>query len=375
MTELKTEKGIKFITIALFASLVLSLISTIVYLTDFPSLVSAVLSSSYTSMGVDNFYNVMGIFLVISSLLCLVGLGLLIVKVIGIVTVYMGRSEFGQEHDKKVSTGCIMIIVGFVVGFVPMVGALSGIAFALGMVYLIVSIALEEHRRLLWAGFGFTLGLAIISQGLMFYQMFTFRMIFSLTYVLLIEVGSLIGGTLILLAFYGTYRGIKEGAIAPVTGTGELHVATIPEEKAVPERVHEAAGDERGDIIADLSKTLGISMYHAGILNKAGYQSIDELRSATMKDMISLRGVNPTVARKIVKRMKGIRDDEIVTHFSKTFGITMEAARAVYEAGYRTMQDLEFATVDELILMDGINPTVARKVVRKIETDSGLQAY
>jgi len=376
MTELKTEKGIRFICIAMFISLALSLIGTMVYLLIFPSLMSVALSSGLASPITGNIPTAFGALIIFSSILCLTGLGLLVLEIFGIVFVYNGRAEFGIEHDKKVSTGCVMLIVGFVLTFIPFVGVVGSILFGLGMVYLIVDIAREEHRRMLWIGFGITVGITIISQSLIIYQMTLLRIVFSLTLLILLELAELIGALFTLLAFHGTYRGIKEGIIAPVTGPVEELTPPIQERKAVPEKTVEVTGeDESGDLATYLSNTLGISKHHASALQEAGYGSIDSLIFVTAKDLISIQGVNPTVARKIVGRLKEMKGDEIIVHFSKTFGITMEAARAVYQAGYRTMQDLEFATIDELILMDGINPTVARKVVRKIDMASGLQAY
>ena len=376
MTELKTEKGLRFICIAMFISLVLSLIGTMVYLLIFPSLMSAALSGGFTSPSTSSFSNVFGALIVFSSILCLAGLGLLVLEIIGIVFVYNGREEFGPEHDSKVSTGCILLIVGFVLNFIPFAGVFGTIIFALGMVYLIVEIAREEHRRMLWIGFGFSVVVSVISQSLVMYQMISLRMVFSLTSLVLIELAETIGVIFTLLAFYGTYRAVNEGVIAPVTGPVEQHAPSIQERKAVMEKTIEMTGEaERGDMAAYLMNTLGISKGHASALQEAGYGSIVSLRLLTVEDLISIEGVNPTVARKIVGRLREIKENEMIIHFSNTFGIDMKAARAVYEAGYRTMQDLEFATIDELILMDGINPTVARKVVRKIDTDSGLAAY
>jgi len=371
MTEMKTEKGIKLICIAMLAMLILSAVNIILIFAVIPGLMASVSIRS-----VDSFYRATGTLFVINSLLCLAILGLLVVKIFGIAMVYLGRAEFGSEHDRKASIGGILIIVGFVIGQISTTSGLGAILFALGMVFLIMTIAREEHRRLLWIGFGFTVALSLLSQFLVLYQMFIFRYFISLTYLIIIQVGSLIGSALTLLAYHGTYRGIKEGAIAPVTGPWEQHAPPIQKGKAVPEKTVEVTReDECGDLAVYLSNTLGISKRHASALQEAGYGSIHSLRSLTAKDLISIRGVNPTVARKIVGRLREMKGDEMVAHFSNTFGIDMEAARAVYEAGYRTMQDLEFATIDELILMDGINPTVARKVVRKIEMESGLVAY
>ena len=44
-----------------------------------------------------------------------------------------------------------------------------------------------------------------------------------------------------------------------------------------------------------------------------------------------------------------------------------DRALALYRAGYTRLDDLEGVGVDALIKVDGINPTIARKIVRSVE--------
>ena len=56
--------------------------------------------------------------------------------------------------------------------------------------------------------------------------------------------------------------------------------------------------------------------------------------------------------------------DNSILELLKIEGIDDERANALYDAGYESIGDLKYATVDELIKVDYINPTIAQRLIR-----------
>jgi hypothetical protein len=59
-----------------------------------------------------------------------------------------------------------------------------------------------------------------------------------------------------------------------------------------------------------------------------------------------------------------------VDTYSRSFGISEEKARSLYRSGYKRWGDLQEAILEDLIMVQGINPTVAKRI---IETVRGKQ--
>jgi hypothetical protein len=57
--------------------------------------------------------------------------------------------------------------------------------------------------------------------------------------------------------------------------------------------------------VEQFMEMLDIDRRRASILYNSGYVSIEDLRHATVEDLAGLEGLSPTVARKIVARLKG----------------------------------------------------------------------
>jgi len=53
----------------------------------------------------------------------------------------------------------------------------------------------------------------------------------------------------------------------------------------------------------------------------------------------------------------------IVKEFALEFSIPENKAKALYDAGYRRWGDLQEAIQDDLMMVPGINPTIARRIV------------
>jgi hypothetical protein len=98
----------------------------------------------------------------------------LILFLIGLISIYSGRMEFGETHANSVQSGLIFIIIGVVINFVgglapgagaQGVGVVSAILIALGFVYLIKEIVDEKGKQMLWLAGILYIVIAIVSAA------------------------------------------------------------------------------------------------------------------------------------------------------------------------------------------------------------------
>jgi large subunit ribosomal protein L32e len=64
-------------------------------------------------------------------------------------------------------------------------------------------------------------------------------------------------------------------------------------------------------------------------------------------------------------------EEEIMNEFTALKGVGESEARALYKAGYRSIEDLADATVEELIEVKGISRTLARSITDQVSEDEG----
>jgi len=60
-------------------------------------------------------------------------------------------------------------------------------------------------------------------------------------------------------------------------------------------------------------------------------------------------------------------EEHMVSVYTTVLHLDEERAKALYGAGYRRLEDLEGTGVETLMKVDGINPTVARKIHAAVE--------
>ena len=56
--------------------------------------------------------------------------------------------------------------------------------------------------------------------------------------------------------------------------------------------------------------------------------------------------------------------DELVLSFMMDFDISEERAQGLYDMGYRTREELKEAIPQDLMMIDGINPTIAKRIIK-----------
>jgi cytoskeletal protein RodZ len=62
-------------------------------------------------------------------------------------------------------------------------------------------------------------------------------------------------------------------------------------------------------------------------------------------------------------------ENETMNRFMELFEITEERAQALYKAGYKKLDDFKDAIVEDLVMVDQINPTIARRIIDKISNE------
>jgi hypothetical protein len=80
------------------------------------------------------------------------------------------------------------------------------------------------------------------------------------------------------------------------------------------------------------------------------------------QDLIERRtaeGYNPNMSEVGPKTASS----NIISDFSTKFNISEEKARSLYDAGYRRWGDLHETIPEDLMMVPGINPTIARRIV------------
>ena len=61
--------------------------------------------------------------------------------------------------------------------------------------------------------------------------------------------------------------------------------------------------------------------------------------------------------------------DKTVKRYSEFFEIDEVRALALYNAGYKHLEDFKDAIVDDLIMVEIINPTIARLIIKKMSNE------
>jgi uncharacterized RDD family membrane protein YckC len=68
-----------------------------------------------------------------------------------------------------------------------------------------------------------------------------------------------------------------------------------------------------------------------------------------------------------VPEKKILSREDTVKKYAELFEINEERALELYKAGYKSLEDLKDAIVEDLILVDKINPTIARRIIKKMQ--------
>ena len=87
----------------------------------------------------------------------------------------------------------------------------------------------------------------------------------------------------------------------PITDNAKPPIAEVSPEKV----------DTSLDEIEVLVNTLSIDMHTARVLHQNGYKKPADLEGATVDDIITIEGINPTRARQILQAYSKYQDDKL----------------------------------------------------------------
>ncbi|MDP6154684.1 MAG: hypothetical protein QGH39_11420 [Candidatus Thermoplasmatota archaeon] len=265
--------------------------------------------------------------------------------------IYEESKIFGAEHSEKAKWGLALVgFFGVTVLIRLVVGGGCGAAIlvymglssmAIGLVFLIYHLASESDLLKLKIGAGIMCVMAFLNLFLSpLFGLGTFVLLtFLCGYILMI-----VGYVLTLKKLDAEYpetakpeKSAEEKKPEPETAAEKPPVKpeTIEEKKPVtdekekvldlkaydiPEleledkaqapleeslgQVLEEKVDQRLEAVNELSEKFGISSYHAQLLRDADYGEIEDLKDAIMTDLMMIKGINPTIARKIIAYFK-----------------------------------------------------------------------
>ena len=63
-----------------------------------------------------------------------------------------------------------------------------------------------------------------------------------------------------------------------------------------------------------------------------------------------------------------LKESDIVREFMKDFGISRDKAQNLYDAGYQHWGDFSEAIPEDLVMVNGINPTISRRIISVVRS-------
>jgi predicted DNA-binding helix-hairpin-helix protein len=68
------------------------------------------------------------------------------------------------------------------------------------------------------------------------------------------------------------------------------------------------------------------------------------------------------------KSSAALSEEETIALYCRSFDINADKARSLYASGYKRLGDLQEAIPEDLLLVRGINPTVAKRIISTVRS-------
>jgi len=259
--------------------------------------------------GVERIWN----FLIIYFILILI---LSAIEIIGAFMIFKGSSDFGERHNQMGKWGFILLIFWYIFDHilgtfgssysVATFNILGSLAFTCGIILLVYNITAGKDRIVLMTGgIIFLLGKTL---GSFFYQWaaITGSVISSVGMISII-----ITYSIILIKIDRPDFSISEYCKQKIGRTRETSISGKPLQRVTEQEKVFAAyitpfetkkEAQQGLTIDMFSEKFNISEHHAALIYDAGYISVEDLKFATIEELLFVDGMNPTVARKIIDK-------------------------------------------------------------------------
>jgi len=121
-----------------------------------------------------------------------------------------------------------------------------------------------------------------------------------------------------------------------------------------------AEQEEPPEHLKELVRGAGLPLDLAQKVFDAGFRSVEDLRRARFDDLANIEDVGEAGAERIKDRV--INREESVSEFQEIPGVGAAQAKALWDAGHHTRYDLQRATVEELADIEGIGQALAEAI-------------
>jgi hypothetical protein len=129
-----------------------------------------------------------------------------------------------------------------------------------------------------------------------------------------------------------------------------------------------------GMVTGDMAALVGASVFSFATMFAIAYSI--ELRRARKRKEVQVQtpsapgdgdvvGFDPELARTRSDE-EVLGEGHTVQSYMREFNIPREKAQNLYDAGYRRMGDLSEAIPEDLTMVKGVNPTLARKIIATV---------
>jgi hypothetical protein len=94
---------------------------------------------------------------------------------------------------------------------------------------------------------------------------------------------------------------------------------------------------------------------------KKEIQEVDESEQETESEINEVKTYDPELER--MGNDEFLREADIVREYMENFGISKDKAQNLYDAGYSHWGDFAEAIPEDLLMVEGINPTISRRII------------
>ncbi len=95
-------------------------------------------------------------------------------------------------------------------------------------------------------------------------------------------------------------------------------------------------------------------------------QEENEEEDEPVQDLNEVRSYDPEL-----EKMGGdefLKEADIVGEFMESFGVSRDKAQNLYDAGYSHWGDFSEAIPEDLLMVEGINPTISRRIISVVRS-------
>jgi tetratricopeptide (TPR) repeat protein len=116
------------------------------------------------------------------------------------------------------------------------------------------------------------------------------------------------------------------------------------------------------EAVEEMTRIRGITMKRATLLYEAGFRSVDDLRGASTNNLKAIKGISRKTARMILESVRA-EAEEFGKRLNEIPGVGPSLATAITEAGYSSVHQITSATPEKLSEIKGISKKKAENII------------